>query len=163
MAQFSFDVVSQVDMQEVRNALDQARREVGTRFDFKDTGTQLNFDDDVIIEIVSNSESRVEAALVVLKEKMVRRKVSMKALQEGDIQPAARGNFKQTITVVQGINDEKARTITKTIKGLAVKAQSQIQGDQVRVTSKSKDDLQVVIKALRDADLGIPLQFTNYR
>lgn len=162
MAQFSFDVVSQVDMQEVRNALDQARREVGTRFDFKDTGTQFNFDDDQI-EIVSNSESRVEAALVVLKEKMVRRKVSMKALQEGEIQPAARGNFKQTITVVQGINDEKARTITKTIKGLAVKAQSQIQGDQVRVTSKSKDDLQVVIKALRDADLGIPLQFTNYR
>lgn len=162
MAQFSFDVVSQVDLQEVRNALDQARREVGTRFDFKDTGTQFNFAD-AEIEIVANSEGRVSAALEVLKEKMVRRKISLKALSEGEIQPAARSNFKLAVTLVQGIDEEKSRAINKTIKGLGVKAQSQVQGDQLRVTSKVKDDLQVVIKALREADFGIPLQFTNYR
>lgn len=162
MAQFSFDVVSQVDIQEVRNALDQARREVSTRFDFKDTGTQIGFDE-TEIEIISNSEGRVQAALEVVKEKMVRRKISLKALQDGAVQPAARSNFKQTIAVVQGIDDEKARAIAKRIKGLAIKVQSQIQGDQLRVTSKSKDDLQTVMKALREDDFGVPLQFTNYR
>lgn len=162
MAQFSFDVVSEVDMQEVRNALDQARREIGTRFDFKNTGTQLTHED-TAIEIVSNSEGRVKAALEVLKEKMVRRNVPLKALDEGKVEPAARSNFKQAITLVQGISDEKARAINKTIKGLSLKVQSQVQGEQLRVTSKSKDDLQAVMKALRESDFGIPIQFTNYR
>lgn len=162
MAQFSFDVVSEIDMQEVRNALDQARREVGTRFDFKNTGTQLTHED-ATVEIISNSEGRVKAALEVVKEKMVRRNVSLKALQEGKIEPAARANFRQVITLVQGITDEKARAINKAIKGLGLKVQSQVQGDQLRVTSKSKDDLQAVMKALKEADFGIPIQFTNYR
>jgi hypothetical protein len=149
-------------MQEARNALDQARREVSTRFDFKDTGTQINFDGSGI-EIIADSEGRVTAALEVVKEKMVRRKISLKALQEGEVQPAARSNFKQAIAIVQGIDDEKARAIIKKIKGMGVKVQSQVQGDQLRVTSKSKDDLQTVMKALREDDYGIPLQFTNYR
>lgn len=162
MAQFSFDVVSKIDLQEVRNALDQARREIGTRFDFKNTGTVINLEDSEI-EVVSSSEGRVKAALEVLKEKMVRRNISLKALQEGLIQPAARGNFKLAITLVQGIDDEKARAISKTIKALGLRVQSQVQGDQLRISSKSKDDLQTVIRALKDADFGIPLQFTNFR
>ncbi|MGH2812614.1 MAG: YajQ family cyclic di-GMP-binding protein [Actinomycetota bacterium] len=162
MAQFSFDVVSQVDMQEVRNAVDQARREVGTRFDFKDTGTEI-VHEEATIRIRSNSEGRVTAALDVLKEKLVRRKVSLKALQEGRIEPAAKGTHQQTITVVQGINDEKARAMNKLVKSLGLKVQSQVQADQLRVTAKAKDDLQKVIQALRDEDFGIPLQFTNYR
>lgn len=162
MAQFSFDVVSEVDAQEVTNALDQARREVGTRFDFKNTGTEIRREGPVI-EIRSNSEGRVKAAVEVLKEKMVRRNVSLKALEEGKIEPAAGGAFKQSVTLVHGISDEKARAINKLIKGLGLRVQSQVQGQQMRVTSKSKDDLQAVVRALREADFGIPLQFTNYR
>ena len=162
MAQSSFDVVSEIDAQEVRNALDQARREISTRFDFKNTGTEIHHDD-ASIEIRSSSEGRVQAAGEVLKDKMVRRNVSLKALQEGRIEPGAGGSYKQKITLVQGIDDEKARTLNKFIKGLDVKVQSQVQGDRLRVTGKVKDDLQAVIKALRDGDFGIPLQFTNYR
>ncbi|MDQ4149048.1 MAG: YajQ family cyclic di-GMP-binding protein [Actinomycetota bacterium] len=162
MAQFSFDAVSEVDRQEVVNALDQARREIGQRFDFKNTQTEIRQEDSAF-EIRSNSEGRVQAALDVIKEKMVRRKVSLKALSEGKIEPAAGGTFKQTVTLVQGISDEKARAINKFIKGLGAKVQTQIQGDQLRVTSKSKDELQQVIKALKEQDFGIPLQFTNYR
>ena len=162
MAQASFDVVSEVDMQEVRNALDQARKEVSTRFDFKNTGTEISQEDHTI-EVKSNAEGRVQAAVEVIKEKMVRRDVSLKALQTGEIQPAAKGNYKQTITIVHGINDDKARAINKFIKATGMKVQSQIQGEQLRVSSKSKDDLQEVIQALKEEDFGIPLQFTNYR
>jgi hypothetical protein len=163
MAQFSFDVVSEVDAQELRNALDQARREIINRFDFKNTGTEIRNEEESKIEIGANSEGRVEAALEVLKEKMVRRNVSLKALQEGKVEPAAGGNFKQAISLVHGINDEKARTINKFLKALPAKVQSQVQGEQLRVMSKNKDDLQAAIKALREEDFGIPLQFTNYR
>jgi uncharacterized protein YajQ (UPF0234 family) len=162
LAQFSFDVVSEVDRHELANALDQARKEIRTRFDFKNTGTEID-DEDSAIEIKSNSENRVEAAAEVVKEKLVRRKVSLKALQAGKIEPAAGGNFKQRFDIVHGINDEKARAMNKFIKNLDVKTQSQMQGDQLRVTSKSKDDLQQVIQALKEEDFGIPLQFTNYR
>lgn len=162
MAQFSFDIVSEVDAQEVRNALDQARREITTRFDFKNTGTEIKHEDGVI-EIRSSSEGRVKAALDVVKEKMVRRDVSLKALQEGRIDPAAGGNFKQAITIVHGIGEEKGRAINKFIKGLGLRVQAQTQGEQVRVSAKSKDDLQAVIRALKEQDFGIPLQFTNYR
>lgn len=162
MAQFSFDVVSEVDVAELKNALDQARREISTRFDFKNTGTDIAHEGQ-IIEIRSNSEGRVKAANEVLKEKMVRRNVSLKALQDGGIEPAARSTFRQTISIVHGISDENARAINKFIKGLGMKVQSQIQGDQLRVTSKTKDDLQKVIHSLRTEDFGIPIQFTNYR
>ncbi|HEY4939362.1 MAG TPA: YajQ family cyclic di-GMP-binding protein [Actinomycetota bacterium] len=163
MAQASFDVVSEIDAQEVRNALDQARREITTRFDFKNTGTEITHDGDTSIEIHSNSEGRLQAANDVLRDKMVRRNVSLKALQEGKIEPAAASTYKQKITLVKGIDEEKARAMNKFIKGLPVKVQSQVQGDSLRVTGKSRDDLQAVIKALKDEDFGIPLQFTNYR
>lgn len=158
----SFDVVSEVDLQEVRNALDQARREISTRFDFKSTGTEIRFEGSAI-DVSSNGEGRVRAAVEVLKEKMVRRSVSLKALQEGRILPAAGGTFRQTITVVQGIDEEKARAIGRFVKGLGLRVQTQTQGEQLRVTSKSRDDLQKVIGALKEEDFGIPLQFTNYR
>ena len=163
MAQSSFDVVSEVDAQELRNALDQARREIGTRFDFKNTGTEISHGEETLIEIHANSEGRVAAALEVLKEKMVRRSVPLKALKEGRIEPAAGGTYKQKITLVKGIDEEKARALNKFIKGLPVRVQAQVQGDSLRVTAKSKDDLQAVIKALKEEDFGIPLQFTNYR
>jgi uncharacterized protein YajQ (UPF0234 family) len=162
LPQFSFDIISEVDAQELRNALDQARREITNRFDFKNTGTEIRHED-ATIEIRSSSEGRVKAALEVLKEKMVRRDVPLKALQEGRIEPAPRSQFRQAITVVQGIDEEKGRSINKAIKGLGLRVQSQVQGSQLRVSAKSKDDLQQVIKALKEGDFGIPLQFTNYR
>ncbi len=158
----SFDIVSEVDLAEVRNAVDQARREIVQRFDFKDTGTGMDFDES-LIEIRSGTEERLKAALEVLKEKCVRREVSLKALSEGPVQPAAKGTYRQAVNINSGISDEKAREINKFVKGLGVKVQTQVQGEQIRVTGKVRDDLQAVIKALKERDFGIPLQFTNYR
>ena len=162
MAQFSFDVVSEVDGHELTNAIDQAGKEISQRFDFKGTGTEIRHEKDTI-EIKADSEGRVQAALEVLKEKMVRRDVSLKALSPGKIEPGAASTYKQTVTIVQGITDEKAKAVNKFIKGLGLKVQSQIQGEQLRVTSKVKDDLQQVMKSLKEEDFGIPLQFTNFR
>jgi len=162
LAQFSFDVVSEVDQQEVTNAIDQARREINQRFDFKNTGTEITHEPESI-EVKSNSEGRVQAAVEVIKEKLVRRNVSLKALAPGKIEPAASSTYRQLIELVHGISDEKARAMNKFVKGLGAKVQSQIQGEQLRVTSKSKDDLQQVMQALKDEDFGIPLDFTNYR
>ena len=162
MAQFSFDIVSEVDTQEVRNAYDQANREIITRFDFKGTDTAISLDED-LIEVRSSTENRLEAALEVLKDKMVRRGIPLKALTEGPVLPAARGHYRQNVHVSKGINDEKGREITKFVRGLAVKVQTQVQGDQLRMTGKKKDDLQAVIQAVKAEDFGIPLQFTNYR
>jgi hypothetical protein len=159
---FSFDIVSEVSMPEVGNAVDQARREISQRFDFKDTGTSLS-QDDKLIEVRSTTEDRLKAAVEVLKEKAVRREISLKALHFGPIQPAAKGTVKQAVNVNVGISEEKARELVKFIKGLRVKVQSQVQGDQVRVTGKAKDDLQVVIRSLREQDFGLALQFTNFR
>ncbi len=161
-ADFSFDIVSEVSMPEVGNAVDQARREISQRFDFKDTGTSLS-QDDKLIEVRSSTEDRLKAAVEVLKEKAVRREISLKALHFGPTQPAAKGTVRQSVNVNVGISDEKARELVKFIKGLKVKVQSQVQGDQVRVTGKAKDDLQVVIKAVREQDFGLALQFTNFR
>lgn len=158
----SFDIVSEVDLAEVGNAVDQARREIVQRFDFKDTGTGVDLDKD-LIELRSSTEERLKAALEVVKEKCVRRQVSLKALHEGPVLPAAKGTYRQTVNVNSGINDEKAREINKHIKTLGLKVQSQVQGEQIRVTAKSRDDLQAVIAALKEKDFDIPLQFTNYR
>jgi len=150
-------------MAEVTNAVDQARREISTRFDFKNTGTDIT-QDESSIELHSSTEDRLKAALEVVKEKLVKRKVSLKALDEGTIQPAAKGTVKQTVTITQGISQDKARELTKFIKGLGLKkVQTQVQGEQLRVSSPSRDDLQAVIQALKDGDFGLPLQFTNYR
>jgi uncharacterized protein YajQ (UPF0234 family) len=159
---FSFDIVSEVSMPEVANAVDQARREIAQRFDFKDTGTNIS-QDDKLIEVRSSTEDRIKAAVEVLREKAVRREVSLKALHLGPVQPAAKGTSKQTINVNVGISDEKAKEIVKFVKGLNVKVQSHIQGDQVRVSSKAKDDLQVVIRAVKEHDFEVPLQFVNFR
>ncbi len=158
----SFDVVSEVKLHEVANAIDQTRREIATRFDFKNTGTTIEQDDDGIT-IQASTEDRLKAAGDVLKEKFVRREISLKALAFGDIEPAAKGTVRQQIKLTHGISDEKAREITKFVKGLPAKAQSQVMGEQVRITSKSRDDLQTVIRSLKEHDFGIPLQFTNYR
>ncbi len=158
----SFDIVSEVDLAEVTNAVDQARRELVQRFDFKNTGTSIEQDQD-LIELRSSTEDRLKAAVDVVKDKMVRRQVSLKALHEGPVLPAAKGTFRQALNISRGISDEKAREINKAIKGLALKVQTQVQGDQIRVTAKAKDDLQQVIADLKERDFGIPLQFTNYR
>lgn len=162
----SFDVVSEVDLQEVRNAVDQAQREISQRFDFKGTGSEVELTDEAgnpAITVRSNTDQKVKDCVKVLEEKLVKRKVPVKALQRGDIQAAAGGTARQSIGINQGISTEKAREIVKFVKDQKLKAQVAIQGDQVRVSSKSRDTLQDVIQSLRDHDFGIPLQFTNYR
>lgn len=158
----SFDVVSEVDMVEVANAIDQARREVGTRFDFKGTETAIE-NEGTKIDMHSSTEDRLKAAVEVLKDKMVRRGVSLKALEVGEIQPAAKGSSRCSIEIKHGLSDQKAKDIVKFVKGTGLKVQSQIQGEQVRITGKKKDDLQGVIAALKEHDFDIPLQFVNMR
>ena len=159
----SFDVVSELDMQEVRNAVDQAQREVATRFDFKDTGSAIELGE-AEIRLRSASEDRLRALTQVLEEKLVRRQVSLKALSYGKVEDAAKGTVRQTVALIAGISDEKAREINRFVKDKAAKGvSSQTQGNQVRVAGKKKDDLQGVIAALRGNDFGIPLQFKNFR
>ena len=159
----SFDVVSEVDMQEVRNAVDQASREVGTRFDFKDTGSSIELAGQEL-SLRSATEDRLKALQQVLEEKLVRRQVSLKALERGKVEEAAKGTVRQTIVIKAGISADQARHLNRLIKDLGMKGiSSQTQGDQVRVSGKKRDDLQVVIAALKKEDLGIPLQFTNFR
>lgn len=159
----SFDVVSEIDLQEVRNAVDQTMRELATRFDFKGTESTVELKDRAI-QLESATEDRLKAAVQVLEEKLVRRKVSLKALEHGKVEEAAKGRARQQITLQAGISTEKAKAIGKFLKDLGLKGvQHQVQGDQLRVTGKKKDDLQRAIQALRDHDFGIPLQFTNFR
>ena len=162
----SFDVVSEVDIQEVRNAVDQARREISQRFDFKGTGSSIELTKDGGQETVlvrSNTEQKVKDVVKVLEEKLVKRKVALKALQPGPVEPPAGGTARQTLAISQGISTDKARAIVKFVKDRKVKAQAAIQGHQVRISSKSKDTLQEIMQGLREEDFGIPLQFTNYR
>ncbi len=161
----SFDVVSEVDMQEVRNAVDQAARELSQRYDFKGTGSTVELKEkDGAIELRSVSEDRVNAVRQVLEEKLVKRKVSLKALTWGRVEDAAGGTVRQEGSLQAGISSDKAKQINKHIKDLGLKGiQSQTQGDQVRVTGKKRDDLQSVIASLKEADLDLPLQFTNFR
>ncbi len=162
----SFDVVSEVDLQELRNAVDQARREIAQRFDFKNTGSAIDLaeeKDSPVITVRSNTDGKVKEVVRVLEEKLVKRHVALKALDKGDVEPAAGGTARQTIKVNQGISTEKAKQIVKFVKDKKLKAQAAVQGDQVRVTSKSRDILQEVIASLKEEDFGIPLQFTNYR
>jgi uncharacterized protein YajQ (UPF0234 family) len=159
----TFDVVSQVDMQEVRNAVDQASREVSTRFDFKGTDSKVELKDGGI-ELHSDSDQRLKALTQVLEEKLVRRKVSLKLLGYGKVEEASKGAVRQAVTLNVGINQDKAREIGKFLKGLNLKGVShQVQGDQLRVSGKKRDDLQSAIQAMREHDFGIPLQFINQR
>jgi cyclic-di-GMP-binding protein len=159
----TFDVVSELDMQEVRNAVDQAQREATTRFDFKNTGSSIELKD-TTIELATESESRLQALTQVLEEKLVRRKVSLKSLDFGKVEEASKGTVRQTVTLRMGISTDKAREIGKFVKELNLKGvQHQVQGDQLRVSGKKRDDLQTAIAALREHDFELPLQFTNFR
>jgi uncharacterized protein YajQ (UPF0234 family) len=159
----SFDVVSEVDLQEVRNAVDQVARELQTRFDFKGTGASIELGDKAIT-MTAPTEDRLSAVRTVLEEKLVRRDVSLKAVDYQKVEEASGGTARQRAAIVAGISSEKAREVNKAIKELGLKGvQSQTQGEQVRVTGKKRDDLQAVIAALKAGDFGIPLQFTNFR
>jgi hypothetical protein len=163
MAEYSFDVVSEFDAAELTNALDQARREVSTRFDFKDTQTMYDRKDSTIL-IESASEERARAALQVLREKAARRQLSPKLFKAGDPKTVGKGRGQIEISLNAGITDDIARDLRKRIQTASPKVQVRIQGDQLRVVGKDKDTLQLVIKALREAeDIPVPLQFTNYR
>ena len=159
----SFDVVSQVDPQEVRNAVDQAARELSTRFDFKGTDSSIDLGANELT-LRSATEDRLKAVRQVLEEKLVKRNVSLKALDYGKVEEASGGSARQVVKIVAGISSEKARELNKHIKELGLKGiQSQTQGEQLRVTGKKRDDLQGVIAALKGHDFGIPLQFENFR
>lgn len=159
----TFDVVSELDGQEVRNAVDQASREVSQRYDFKNTGSSVQLGENVI-EMASSTEDRLAALRQVLEEKLVKRKVSLKALDYGSVEPATGGTVRQSARLQAGISQDKAKEINKFIKGLGLKGiQSSARGDELRVQGKKRDDLQAVIAALKGADLQIPLQFINFR
>ena len=159
----SFDVVSKVDRQEVDNALNQAAKELSTRFDFRGTDTSIEWQGEEAITITSSTEERAKAAIDVFKEKLIRRDISMKAFDAGEPQASGK-TYKVSGTIKQGISSEDAKKITKLIRDEGPKGvKAQIQGDEVRVSSKKRDDLQAVIALLKKADLDVALQFVNYR
>ena len=162
MADSSFDVVSKVDRQEVDNALNQAAKEVAQRYDFKGTDASVGWSGEMIL-IKANSEERAKAVLDVFQEKLIKRGISLKSLDSGD--PKASGKvYRIECKIIQGIESDKAKAISKKIRDEGPKGvQAQIQGDQLRVTGKKRDDLQVVITLLKGEDFGVALQFTNYR
>lgn len=161
---FSFDVTSTVEMQEVKNAVDQTMKEIGQRFDFKGSQSRVTFKEkEHVLEVVADDDYKLRAVIDILKGKCVKRSVSLKALNYGKVEQALGGTIRQQVTVQSGIVEDKAKTIVKRLKEKKFKAQAQIQGDQVRVQSKSKDELQAVINFLKQEDFGIDLQFVNYR
>jgi hypothetical protein len=162
MAEHSFDVVSSVDLQEVKNAIGQAMKEIGTRFDLKGTDSDISLTGEEIL-LTSADEFKLKAVRDVLETRLVKRNVPLKALTFGTVEKALGQTARQKVSLQKGIPSDKAREIVKLIKGTKLKVQAAIQGEQVRVTGKSLDDLQAVIGALKQADLGIDMQFTNYR
>ena len=162
MAESSFDVVSNVDMQEVKNAISQAMKEITTRFDLKGSNSLVELQGKEIL-ITSGDDSKMKAVRDVFEERLVKRNVPLKALTFGDVEKALGQTARQKVTLQEGIPSDKAREIVKVIKGSKLKVQASIQGEQVRVTSKSKDDLQSVMSLLKSTDLGIDMQFTNRR
>jgi len=159
----SFDVVSKVDRQELDNAVNQTARELSTRYDFRDTGAQITHGSENVVTIQADSESRARAALDVFKEKLVKRNISLKSLDAGE--PKVSGKvYRVECKIIQGIDSDKAKAISKKIRDEGPKGvQAQIQGDQLRVSGKKRDDLQAVIALLKQGDFGVALQFTNYR
>ncbi len=160
--EFSFDIVSKTDMQEVANAIQQAQKELATRFDFKGSKSSIELNADEIVR-VSDDEGKLRSVKDIVESKLVKRKVSLKALDYGKVEPAAGSTVRQRAKIVQGIESEKAKAIVKQIKDSKLKVQASIQSDQVRVVGRSKDDLQKAIALVREQEFGIPLQFTNYR
>jgi uncharacterized protein YajQ (UPF0234 family) len=159
----TFDIVSEVDLQEVRNATDQAAREIANRFDFKGTGSAVELVGSEL-RLTSNADERLKAVTQVVEEKLVKRKVSLKALEPGKVEEGSKGVLRQTITIRAGIDADRAKRINAFLKNLKLKGvSSSTQGDQIRVSGKKRDDLQAAIAALRGEDFDLPLQFTNFR
>ena len=162
MADSSFDIVSSVDLQEVKNAIAQATKEIQTRYDLKNSGSSVELTGEEIL-LTSADEFKLKAVRVVLEERLVKRNVPLKALTFETVERALGGTVRQRVTLQKGIPTDKAREIVKVIKGTKLKVQAAIQGDQLRVSGKSKDDLQAVIQRLKSTELGIDMQFTNRR
>jgi len=158
----SFDVVSQVDMQEVMNAVNQAKKEVSQRYDFKGSKTEIVLSDDMI-KVTTEDDFRLSSVIDILKTRMISRKVAVRNLEYGKVEEASGGMVRQQITIRQGIATEKAKQMVKDIKASKLKVQAAIQGDSLRVSGKSRDDLQAVIALLKDKDYEVELQFVNYR
>ena len=159
----SFDIVSQVDLMEVTNAVHQAQKEIAQRFDFKGSAAGIEPEGKDALVLAADDEGQLQRVYDVLAEKLARRKVPLKSLERGPVEEAAKGTVRQRLRVVTGLESELAKEIAKFIRGLGLKVQPQIQGDQIRVTAKKKDDLQAVIAALREKDWPRALQFQNYR
>jgi Uncharacterized protein conserved in bacteria len=161
---FSFDVVSKVELQEVSNAVAQASKEIATRFDFRGSASKIELKDkELEVVLVSDDEHKLKSVIDILETKLVRRGVAVKALDYGKVEAAAGGTVRQVAKIQQGIPSEKAKEIVKAIKDRKLKVQASIQADQVRVSGRSKDDLQTAMATVREGDFGLPLQFTNYR
>lgn len=158
----SFDVVSKTDMQEVQNAIQQARREIETRFDFKGSKSEINLTEDEIV-LISDDEGKLRSVKDVLEGRLVKRQVSLKALDYQKLEDAALGTVRQRAKIIQGLDSDRAKAIVKAIKDAKLKVQAAIQGDQVRVSGKKKDVLQEAIALLKEKDFGAPLQFVNFR
>ena len=162
--EFSFDVVSKVDLQEVSNAVQQASKEIATRFDFRGSKSKIEWTErDLALTLTSDDEHKLKSVVDILETRLVKRGVAVKSLDFQKVEPAAMGTVRQIVKVQQGIDSEKARDIVKAIKEQKLKVQAAIQADQVRVSGRAKDDLQAVQALLRGRDFGVPLQFTNYR
>ena len=160
---FSFDIISEVDWMEVQNAVQQAIKEIGSRFDFKGTPAEIRHENKETIVLVGNDEHGLKSVRDVLDSKLVRRGVSLKSLEEGPIEPAAKATVRQTLTLKSGLESELAKDVSKFIRGLGLKVQPTIQGDKVRVAGKKKDDLQAVMTAVKAKDWPRAIQFQNYR
>ncbi|MEO5656214.1 MAG: YajQ family cyclic di-GMP-binding protein [Nitrospiria bacterium] len=162
--QNSFDIVSEVNMQEVKNALDQVAKELQQRFDFKGSKSQVTLEEEgKVLVLISDDDAKLKSVIDILQTKFVKRGISLKALDYGKVEHALAGTVRQRVTITQGVASDKAKEIGKAIRDGKFKVQTQIQGQQLRVTSKSRDDLQMVIAFLKEQDFGIALQFSNYR
>ncbi len=162
--QSSFDIVSEVDVQEVDNALNQARKEIGQRYDFKDSKSSIELNQkEKTVTLISDDDFKLKSVIDIVQSKLIKRGVPLKALRYGKAEPAANSTMRQVITLQVGIEKEDAKLVVKMIKDTKLKVQAQIMDDQIRVSAKDKDDLQSVIKMLRESDLSFAMQFVNYR
>ena len=158
----SFDIVSQVDLQEVNNAVDQSIRELRTRFDFKGSKSDIEYDGEQIT-LTGDDEFKLKNVVDILEAKLVKRGINLKALKYGKLEPAARDTVRQRVNLIQGVDKEKAKVITKLVKDSKLKVQATVQGDQVRISGKNRDDLQAIIQIIKNHEFEIPLQFINMR
>ncbi|MDD4169114.1 MAG: YajQ family cyclic di-GMP-binding protein [Desulfotomaculaceae bacterium] len=158
----TFDIVSQVNMQEVNNAVDQSIRELRTRFDFKGSKSDISFDGEALI-LIGDDEFKLKNVVDIFETRLVKRGVNLKALRYGKMEPAAKDTVRQRVTLVQGLDKEKTKVITKLVKASKLKVQAIVQGEQVRISGKNRDDLQSIMQVIKDNEFDIPLQFVNFR